>query len=90
MLYQLLSKQIHLSLKRNIDLNSWTDSRACFLSCKATSKNRFDSLSQLGAVCPPLATENIYNRVQIPWNLYLSGSTEMLVHYAMFSINMFK
>ena len=25
------------------------------------------------------------SRAQIPWNLYLSGSTEMQVHYAMFS-----
>ena len=48
-------------------------------------------MSQLGEVWAgmnPLATENIYN--QIPWNLYLSGSTEMVVHYAMFSRNMVK
>ena len=63
---------------------------ALILSCKATSKNRFGSLSQLGAVHPPLATKDIYNRVQIPWNFYLSGSTEMLLHYEMFSINMVK
>ena len=45
-------------------------------------------MSPLGEVWGPLATENIYNRVEIPWNLYLSGSTEMLAHYAMFSIKM--
>ena len=44
----------------------------------------------LGEVWGPLATENIYYRVEIPWNLYLSGSTEMILHYAMLSINMVK
>ena len=34
-------------------------------------------MSPLGEFWGPLATENIYNRVEIPWNL--SGSTEMLV-----------
>ena len=58
------------------------------VSCNAASKNHFGCLTLLGEVCPPLATENKYTRVEIPWDLYLFGRTEMLVHYAMFSINM--